>query len=97
MSLLTRKLNASVLQTDGCSGAEIAAMCQDAALLTMQRDMDALFVGHAGLYYLHNVFTTPLISGGKGRLCGCRTQRTQTDYTRHDTPLHGVARTEWLA
>ena len=31
-------------QTDGCSGAEIAAMCQDAALLTMQRDMDAPYV-----------------------------------------------------
>ncbi|KAF8585041.1 AAA family ATPase [Ramaria rubella] len=30
--------------TDGCSGAEIAALCQDAALLTMQRDMDAQFV-----------------------------------------------------
>ncbi|KAF8521374.1 AAA family ATPase [Hysterangium stoloniferum] len=30
--------------TDGCSGAEIAALCQDAALLTMHRDMDSPFV-----------------------------------------------------
>lgn len=33
-------------QTDGCSGAEIAALCQDAALLTMQRDMDAPCVNY---------------------------------------------------
>ncbi|KIJ35769.1 hypothetical protein M422DRAFT_261954, partial [Sphaerobolus stellatus SS14] len=30
--------------TEGCSGAEMAALCQDAALLTMQRDMAAPFV-----------------------------------------------------
>jgi len=30
--------------TDGCSGAEIASVCQDAALLTMQRDMDSPYV-----------------------------------------------------
>jgi SpoVK/Ycf46/Vps4 family AAA+-type ATPase len=33
------------LQTEGCSGAEITALCQEAALLTMQRDMQAPFVG----------------------------------------------------
>ncbi|KAF8549749.1 AAA family ATPase [Imleria badia] len=27
--------------TDGCSGAEISALCQEAALLTMQKDIDA--------------------------------------------------------
>ena len=31
-------------QTDGCSGAEIAALCRDAALLTMKESMDAPFV-----------------------------------------------------
>ncbi|KAF8609558.1 AAA family ATPase [Ceratobasidium sp. AG-I] len=30
--------------TDGCSGAEIAALCQDAALMTMRADISALFV-----------------------------------------------------
>ncbi|KAH7344827.1 P-loop containing nucleoside triphosphate hydrolase protein [Rhizoctonia solani] len=30
--------------TEGCSGAEIAALCQDAALGTMRRDMDARYV-----------------------------------------------------
>ncbi|KIK70818.1 hypothetical protein GYMLUDRAFT_66032 [Collybiopsis luxurians FD-317 M1] len=30
--------------TDGCSGAEISALCQEAALLTMQKDIDAPFV-----------------------------------------------------
>jgi len=28
-------------QTSGCSGAEIVAVCQEAALLTMQQDMNA--------------------------------------------------------
>lgn len=30
--------------TDGCTGAEITALCQEAALLTMQKDIDAPFV-----------------------------------------------------
>ncbi|KAG7097206.1 hypothetical protein E1B28_004577 [Marasmius oreades] len=32
--------------TDGCSGAELTALCQEAALLTMQRDLSALSVPH---------------------------------------------------
>ncbi|KAJ7175747.1 AAA family ATPase [Mycena filopes] len=32
--------------TDGCSGAEITALCQEAALLTMHKDMNALYVPH---------------------------------------------------
>ncbi|KAJ7784690.1 AAA family ATPase [Mycena metata] len=32
--------------TDGCSGAEITALCQEAALLTMHKDMNALHVPH---------------------------------------------------
>ncbi|KAF8208825.1 AAA family ATPase [Mycena galopus ATCC 62051] len=32
--------------TDGCSGAEITALCQEAALLTMHKDMDAPHVPH---------------------------------------------------
>ncbi|KAG8710146.1 AAA+-type ATPase [Ceratobasidium sp. 394] len=35
--------------TDGCSGAEIAAVCQDAALRTMREDMDAGYVRRAHL------------------------------------------------
>ncbi|KAJ7288451.1 AAA family ATPase [Mycena rebaudengoi] len=34
------------LMTAGCSGAEISALCQEAALLTMQKDMHALHVPH---------------------------------------------------
>ncbi|KIJ60305.1 hypothetical protein HYDPIDRAFT_117401 [Hydnomerulius pinastri MD-312] len=30
--------------TEGCSGAEITALCQEAALLTMQKDIDAPYV-----------------------------------------------------
>ncbi|KAF9014894.1 AAA family ATPase [Cyathus striatus] len=30
--------------TDGCSGAEISALCQEAAILTMQQDMSAPYV-----------------------------------------------------
>jgi len=33
--------------TEGCSGAEIAAVCQDAALMTMREDMDASYVRRA--------------------------------------------------
>ncbi|KAF5385405.1 hypothetical protein D9757_005422 [Collybiopsis confluens] len=33
--------------TDGCSGAEISALCQEAALLTMQENMNAPFVPQA--------------------------------------------------
>ena len=32
------------LQSEGCSGAEITALCQEAAILTMQKDMNAIFV-----------------------------------------------------
>lgn len=32
------------LQTEGCSGAEIVALCQEAALITMKEDMDAAYV-----------------------------------------------------
>lgn len=31
-------------QTEGCSGAEIASICQDAALTTMNEDLNAPFV-----------------------------------------------------
>jgi SpoVK/Ycf46/Vps4 family AAA+-type ATPase len=31
-------------QTSGCSGAEITAMCQEAALITMREDINATFV-----------------------------------------------------
>ena len=31
-------------QTEGCSGAEVVSMCQEAALLTMKDDIDAPFV-----------------------------------------------------
>ena len=33
-------------QTEGCSGAEIVSMCQEAALLTMKDDINAPFVSH---------------------------------------------------
>ena len=31
-------------QTEGCSGAEITSLCQEAALLTMKSNMSALYV-----------------------------------------------------
>ena len=31
-------------QTEGCSGAEITSLCQEAAILTMQNNMNALYV-----------------------------------------------------
>lgn len=50
-------------QTEGCSGAEVVSMCQEAALLTMKDDINAPFVScsrttaarfvadHAGRYH----------------------------------------------
>lgn len=37
------------VQTEGCSGAELASLCQDAALLTMQENIDAPFVSYRSL------------------------------------------------
>ncbi|KAG9112430.1 AAA+-type ATPase [Ceratobasidium sp. 392] len=37
-------ISRSRTQTEGCSGAEIAAVCQNAALMTMRADMDASYV-----------------------------------------------------
>jgi AAA family ATPase len=31
-------------KTEGCSGAEITSLCQEAAILTMQNNMSALYV-----------------------------------------------------
>ena len=35
-------------QTEGCSGAEITSLCQEAAILTMQNNMNA---PHVSLFY----------------------------------------------
>lgn len=37
-------LHAIAAMTDGCSGAEISSLCQEAALLTMQKDINASFI-----------------------------------------------------
>ncbi|KAG2128696.1 P-loop containing nucleoside triphosphate hydrolase protein [Suillus clintonianus] len=37
-------LHAIAVMTDGCSGAEISSLCQEAALLTMQKDINASFI-----------------------------------------------------
>ncbi|KAG1854042.1 AAA-domain-containing protein [Suillus tomentosus] len=37
-------LRAIAAMTDGCSGAEISSLCQEAALLTMQKDINAPFI-----------------------------------------------------
>lgn len=37
------------LQTEGCSGAEIASICQDAALITMNENLNAPFVSLASI------------------------------------------------
>ncbi|ETW82240.1 AAA ATPase [Heterobasidion irregulare TC 32-1] len=39
-------LNEIASLTEGCSGAEISALCQEAAFLTMQKDLDASFIPH---------------------------------------------------
>ncbi|KAG6856285.1 hypothetical protein H0H87_005895 [Tephrocybe sp. NHM501043] len=36
--------------TDGCSGAEITALCQEAAILTMQQDINAPYVPHNAFF-----------------------------------------------
>lgn len=39
------RINVANDQTEGCSGAEIASICQDAALSAMNEDLNAAFVG----------------------------------------------------
>lgn len=39
-------------QTSGCSGAEITAICQEAALIAMREDINASFVSPAFLHVL---------------------------------------------
>jgi len=39
-------LDALAALTSGCSGAEIAAMCQEAALIAMREDINAPYVPH---------------------------------------------------
>ncbi|KAG2127049.1 P-loop containing nucleoside triphosphate hydrolase protein [Suillus cothurnatus] len=41
LKIRTRKMTT---MTDGCSGAEISSLCQEAALLTMQKDINAPFI-----------------------------------------------------
>ena len=52
-------------QTEGCSGAEITSLCQEAAILTMQNDMSALYVSPiilCGSYCLNMIrFLTKLL------------------------------------
>ncbi|KAK2464581.1 hypothetical protein APHAL10511_003370 [Amanita phalloides] len=38
--------------SEGCSGAEITALCQEAAILTMQRDINAPFVPHEAFVHV---------------------------------------------
>ncbi|KAG6917166.1 hypothetical protein DXG01_003602 [Tephrocybe rancida] len=40
----------NAIQADGCSGAEITALCQEAAILTMQQDINAPYVPHNAFY-----------------------------------------------
>lgn len=35
------------LQTEGCSGAEVASICQDAAFIAMNENLDAENVSHS--------------------------------------------------
>ncbi|KAH8984441.1 AAA family ATPase [Lactarius akahatsu] len=39
-------LDALAVLTSGCSGAEIASMCQEAAMIAMREDINALYVPH---------------------------------------------------
>jgi AAA family ATPase len=35
-----------IVQTEGCSGAELAAMCQEAAMIAMREDVNAAYVSN---------------------------------------------------
>lgn len=43
--VLIAALNMHLLQTDGCSGAELVSICQDAALAAMNENLEAPHVG----------------------------------------------------
>lgn len=46
-SIIKTYLKLTNRQTEGCSGAELAAVCQEAAMNAMREDLNALFVSRA--------------------------------------------------
>jgi len=79
-----------MIQTEGCSGAEIISICQDAALTTMNEDPNAPFVS------LFSVSTSQADRAGQrrapdgvGKVC------QETDYARDDCFLRVMEGSEW--
>ena len=82
-------------QTEGCSGAEISAVCQDAALVTMRRDINAQYVS-----YLPDSFGPYVVfkrkSGTSLRLCGGGSICSKADHSRYDRTIREMEEGEWI-
>ncbi|KAG5728058.1 ATPase family gene 2 protein [Termitomyces sp. T112] len=62
--------------TEGCSGAEITALCQEAAILTMQRDINAPYVPHDAFYNAAKAIKRQITPAILQKFCNW-TERTQ--------------------
>ena len=79
-----------MIQTEGCSGAEIISICQDAALTTMNEDPNAPFVR------LFSVSTSQADRAGQRRASdGVGAICQETDYPRDDCFLRVMEGSEW--
>ena len=68
-----------LVQTSGCSGAEITAMCQEAALIAMREDINATFV-RATLFSVAPLCESQKFVGLAGRI---RRRRESPQATNH--------------
>jgi len=79
-----------IVQTEGCSGAEIISICQDAALTTMNEDPNAPFVSPATHLEL-----SADSSGEGGASHGVGTVCQKANYARDDCFLRVLEGSEW--
>lgn len=82
------------VQTDGCSGAEISSLCQEAALLTMQKDINASFVSFSISLFWRT--SSELSADPPKRLCRSRRCHTKANHTRCDKKISAMERSNWI-
>jgi hypothetical protein len=81
-------------QTEGCSGAEVVSMCQEAALLTMKDDINAPFVSYNEWFPPPSLHINGL-KGAATRVYHCNKRNEETNNTRGDPEVSSVARLDW--
>ena len=89
-------------QTDGCSGAECASVCQDAALEAMNEDMNAPNVRSRFRFRLRLTYcdfgpcltqNNPCTGLAKALRCGCQ-ERSAANHARGHSRVRRMARSQ---